>query len=948
MRCRLVPAVAGCLMLTLAVCGQQIHRNPFEGRNLSWQRGAADAPYQEQKHELTTQTAHSGQQAEYIQLNAQQGTYVHYLYPLKADISEELAGSIWLKANRPGLQLLARLVLPREHDARSPDQPMTILLRGDTYQLAGRWQRLEFNHADRLAKQQQQLLQAELKRGVNFEGAYIDQLVLNVYGGRGLTEVWIDDLEIGPIANEAAGPVRTPKADGGVAGTPTSKPAPGNNVNLQPPRHAVVEMNHDRLLVNRKPFLLRGIRYSNTPLKVLRDAGFNTLWCDVNAPEAALNEAVNTYGFWLVPELPVLEEAPNTTAPVSLSRQVASFPASDAVLFWHVGTGLTAEQDNAIARAATTIRQSDVIQGRPVAGNVWDGFRPYSRCVDMVGVHRFPLMTSLELLKYREWLVQRTQMAEPHTYLWTWIQTHLTDWYVNLVYERPASQPFEEPIGPQPEQIRLLTYLALSAGYRGLGFWSDRFLANSHQGRDRLLMMALLNQELDMLEPLLTTAQKLIWISTKQPEVKAAVIWCDEGVLVLPMWLGKGAQCVPGQLAMNNLEVVVPGVPEDAQVWEISPGDVRALQFDRVAGGVKVVIPEFGLTTALVFTANMDRAGQLQLAARRMRRLAAQWSYELAAEELKKVERVNAQLDELGHAQPDGQQLLAEARKRLDAARQAFDRRLAPDDKTAYAEAQRALRPLRILMRAHWEEAVKAHAKLIMPVEPLSADAKRVPPSEAYKKRLLESAVSSPYALSFYTLPRHWQFLHDLQDAKAGPNALANGDFELPPNRAPEAWTLQEVTLDEVDLSAERVTEQPKEGHQCLRLQVKPRDPKTPSDALERTFLAISTPAVKVPPGSIVQISGWVRIPEPIHASVDGALFFDSIGGEPLAIRLTGPIPWRKFTLHRRVPSSGTVSVTMALTGIGTAYFDDIRVEPLFVNAPAVPATTASKPVAGR
>ena len=404
----------------------------------------------------------------------------------------------------------------------------------------------------------------------------------------------------------------------------------------------------------------------------------------------------------------------------------------------------------------------------------------------------------------------------------------------------------------------------------------------------------------------------------------------------------------PGQLATNNLELVVPGVPEDAQVWEVSPGDVHALQFDRVAGGVKVVVPEFGLTTALVFTANNDRAGQLQLAARRMRRLAAQWSYELAAEELKKVERINSQLEELGHPQPDGQQLLAEARKRLDSARQAFDRRVSSDDKAAYTEAQRALRPLRILMRAHWEDAVKAHAKLIMPAEPLAADANRVPPSTAWKKRLLESAVSSPYALSFYTLPRHWQFLQELQDAKPGPNALTNGDFELPPTQAPEAWTLQEVTLDEVDLSAERVAQQPKEGHQCLKLQVKARDPKAVPVALERTFLAISSPAVKAPPGCIVQISGWVRIPEPIQGSVDGALLFDSIGGEPLAVRLTGPIPWRKFTLHRRVPSTGVVSVTMALTGIGTAYFDDIRVEPLYGNPTPVQATTVSKPVSSR
>jgi hypothetical protein len=367
-----------------------------------------------------------------------------------------------------------------------------------------------------------------------------------------------------------------------------------------------------------------------------------------------------------------------------------------------------------------------------------------------------------------------------------------------------------------------------------------------------------------------------------------------------------------------------------------------------VAGGAKVVIPEFGLTTALVFTSNAERIGQLQLAARRMARLAAQWSYELAMEEYKKVDGINTQLEQLGHTQKQGQQLLAEARRRLDAARQAYDRRLASDDRTAYLEANRAMRPLRILMREHWEEAVKAHAKLITPVEPLPVTGKPAPPSEALKKRMLDAAYSSPYALSYYTLPRHWQFLQELHDAQTGPNLLTNADFELPPTQVPQAWSLQEVTLDDVDLSAERVTEQPKEGRQCLKLQIKPRDPKNPPAALERTFLGITTPVVKAPSGSIVQVSGWIRIPDPIQASVDGVMFFDSIGGEPLAVRLTGKTPWRKFTLHRRVGATGTLSVTMALTGIGTAYFDDVRIEPLSSQPGARQEAAVSKPVVGQ
>src|SRR5262249_47539503 len=147
---------------------------------------------------------------------------------------------------------------------------------------------------------------------------------------------------------------------------------------------------------------------------------------------------------------------------------------------------------------------------------------------------------------------------------------HLPEWYTTLVYEHDDSKGFDEPVGPQPEQIRLLTYLALAAGCRGLGFWSDRFLADSHQGRDRLHTLALLNQELQMLEPLLGTAGAARWIGANLPEVQAAVMRTERGVLVLPMWLGKGAQFVPGQSAAALLTVIVPEVPAGTQAWRIS------------------------------------------------------------------------------------------------------------------------------------------------------------------------------------------------------------------------------------------------------------------------------------------------------------------------------------------------------------------------------------------
>ena len=98
-----------------------------------------------------------------------------------------------------------------------------------------------------------------------------------------------------------------------------------------------------------------------------------------------------------------------------------------------------------------------------------------------------------------------------------------------------------------------MAYAALGSGYRGLGFWSDRFLADSHTGRDRLLALALLNQELEMLEPMLVEGREPTWIETSRPEVKAAVIRTKQAVLVLPMWIGGGAQYVPGQDAVSDL-----------------------------------------------------------------------------------------------------------------------------------------------------------------------------------------------------------------------------------------------------------------------------------------------------------------------------------------------------------------------------------------------------------
>ena len=79
----------------------------------------------------------------------------------------------------------------------------------------------------------------------------------------------------------------------------------------------------------------------------------------------------------------------------------------------------------------------------------------------------------------------------------------------------------------------------------------------------------------------------------------------------------------------------------------------------------------------------------------------------------------------------------------------------------------------------------------------------------------------------------------------------------------PQNWLVEEVpTLDAVVAVAKRMRMEAKEGRQCLLLQVKPKDPAVPVTELERTFLAVHSPAVKLPPGTKVRISAWMRVPD--------------------------------------------------------------------------------------
>ena len=203
----------------------------------------------------------------------------------------------------------------------------------------------------------------------------------------------------------------------------------------------------------------------------------------------------------------------------------------------------------------------------------------------------------------------------------------------------------------------------------------------------------------------------------------------------------------------------------------------------------------------------------------------------------------------------------------------------------------------------------------------------KAPPSDKTKWELVE-AVVDPYLTSFYTLPEHYEFQAAIRRARFSSNQLPTGDFEREGNLDSVGWAYKpRFDAGEYNTSALLVGELPKQGERALELKLTPKDPVTASPIVESARLEMVSPGVPVRPGQIARITGYVRAPLGVSGSVDGAMIWDSIGGETLALRFTRPGQWKKFTLYRPVHQAGELRLHMALTGAGRVHFDDLKVE---------------------
>ncbi|MBX3412333.1 MAG: hypothetical protein KF708_06405 [Pirellulales bacterium] len=867
-------------------------REEFESPVPSWRQLDGNVPFRVEQHARVHDNVHWGSGAEYLRLSAGNGTYIRYAHDVPSSrVIEDLQIGAWVKSGHAGVQIFARVVLPRTADPRS-GRPVVTLLPGSSYAKVGAWEQLRLERVPLLLERQTRLLRAELRRDVDTREAFVDRVLINVYGGQGTSEIWIDDLEMTgcyrPTVLQAG--YRTDE-QGAVAVAP-DRPA--------------VRLVGDLLTVGDVPMFPRVVQYRGEPLQFLQGLGFNVVHIDTVPSRELLDEAARL-DMWLVCPPPLDTEFATQQGRGAGQRPVEIGSAYNRVLMWHLGSNLARPELERTNQWARAIRLADREHTRPTIGAPLAELGAYSRAIDVLTVGRQPLASTLELPEYAAWLATRSRLARPGTPIWAEVQTHLAPAVVGQWRAFTGREPPGDTV--TADQLRLLVYTALSSAPRGLYFSTRTRLDGSDAAaRQRALALELLNAELALIEPWTASGQLVATIEGTEAGSRGIVFRTDRSRLLLPFWAGRGAQFVPAQVSATGISFTVPAVPDSHRAYELTPSGLASVRDKkRVAGGTRVTLDEFGVSAMVVLTEDSLTLGHLQRELRARAPRAAQLARELAIARSLFVERMETTLAARAPVINDTASPLRDASRHVSQSEQLL---AAGDYAGAFAEARRAMRPLRMLERARWEQA----------------------------RQTFESVTASPFAVTYDLLPQHWVLVGSLGSAEFGRNQLVGGNLERLETLSDAGWHHYRHDHQGIESSAELSPQTPNSGRFSLKLAARASDPKNPPGTVETSPVWITTPGIPVEAGQLFRLRAFVRVPAPITGSVDGLLVLDSFGGEALAERIRKTDGWQEIILYRTAPARGELRLTFALSGLGEAYLDDVAIEPV-LRSPSRPVT---------
>ena len=898
-----------CLVAAMSVSAVSVtataddYHEPFDRGRVSWQADRSDTRLIARQERQAT-VVREGDAAEFVRFDTAapaRATILHSLPSVPAAVEPTV--SVWIQGNRPVGRLAVRLRLPNQtHPVTG--KPVTCLMVGPTYDDTRAWQQLSLTVSEQALTTRLQRLRAEFAPQI--AGGYLDTRDVRVDAVAivvdlpvGETDLVTDELRFGPIVGDAVARPAVPR------GSPPLQIRGGGATLDGEPFFPLATNDHDETpetLAAAGLNLIRVERYEqSTRVQELRNAGLHIM---ATPRRARINGEIADA---------------TIKAPAPFGEETAD------VLLWMLGFRVGGDRLEDVRRSVDQIRVSDRLftQPRPIAADVIDQSRAYSRLLSVVGSSEQMVQTSRTPRDYFTALSTARSQTLPGRLAMTWIATEPSP--IVAAARAPESSP---PV-VEPEQIWMQAYLAIAAGYRGLGFWKRSRLDDQRDpgAAERQLAISLLNRRLNLVSRWLATSklQSAIPHEVKtlagqpHPNVMATILRSDQGLLVIPTFVPPSGQHCPGQMAATKLRIMIPSW-HDAMAWEVTTTSVRQLSLDRVAGGSEFVLDTLDqhsliLVTSQTFVPMVNEIGRQMTAGREQ--ASADW-IALAKAKLNRVTGVDAELQTVGAPRPrNAESLLATARNRVQRAEAI---RASGDHDAARNYARAAMQYLRALQSDCWRGAV---ADLTRPTE-------------------------SPYTVCYQTLPDYYRQLDRLKntplgdplaaagnslvalDPTVGDRPIPGGQFDdvVETERAGWRW----LPIDRGDVHTEAsfasssvvpsvIADRTAKANRCLKVTAHAATAPSmePAPVTGRTLL-VESPPIPLRAGESIRMTARVRV-----SPGSSALVYESTGGHLLAVPTFGDGTWQTVSLLRDIRTDGEVTFRFELHGVGDLRIDDVR-----------------------
>ena len=827
----------------------------------------------------------------------------------------DFAASVQLESTVIGATLALEIVLPDQTDPRT-GRPLKMYLPGDSVRRAEQEQMLRVSVTKKGMEALLRQTRAELNRSdIRLRVALITGLAILTESSPG--ETWLD------IGDSSWGPVISPP-ESLLAALPNenSSQLPGEGSGDFVP----LDVELGAIMVNRQPGILRLMPDHQESIETLRELGVNSVWVsDHRDTERSQQLAREGFAVVATPPHPEFSEGDFSTVLQSLPPLDQYCPHVSA---WYEGTRVAPADLPHLLAWSREVRSADRVYQRLQMVDVTGAESATAREIDLVGMGRHVVGREESFGVLRNLLLHRQKTAGQLSFPWTWIQVEPSA--AQQSWRNGTTAPFVEP-----EQIQHQVYAALSAGYRGIGFWKTRQLQpDDPADREILLAMEIADMEVSLLEPFLARGRREGYLALQKTQVDAipalknksksapmslngtpsgvtvtgldaptghdAVVISGNGsTLILALAWDNVSQYVPAPMYEREVSMIVAAT-ETASAWQISTTGIRSLPREVTAGGLAIRIRDFDRSAALIVTSDTGIIRSLEQKIHGMAGRAVEKSIELAS---LKHKRVMGTIETLRqeHAVPAGtEKILAAVQQALDRAE--FEKKTG-DFQEASLLAADAMRNLRLLQHLCWKDAIAE----------------------------LTSATASPHTISFSTLPEHWRLMRYVRqhEGQLIDNLLPSGSFDHQKNILLEGWTREIADKSVFSATADIIPSG--DSGKVLRLAAWYSEPGMKSGTRDDlTPIAVTSPAVPVSAGDIMFVRGRVRRGLAVAAgSRRSLLLFDSELGAESGLKIELTTEWAPFEMIRPVTRNGEFRFSASLIGQAEVHLDDLEIRKL-------------------